>query len=159
MKAHSGLPLGTAFLALVLAVLALAASAGPAAAQSVSLSCLGGARLSDGDLAQGTTIVVAWASWSPRSRDIAERVSALAGRWGGRARVVTVNFQEEPPAVERFLAGKKLGAPVCLDTDGTFSRKYNVATLPGLLVVKNGEVKYHGKLPDDPDPVLTDALR
>jgi thiol-disulfide isomerase/thioredoxin len=144
-------------IAILVAVLALPVL--PAGAQEVSLSCLGGGRLGDGELARGTTIVVVWASWSPRSRDVAERVGSLAGRWGSRARVMTVNFQEDGPAVQKFLAGKSLGAPVCLDPDGAFSRKYNVATLPGLLVVKDGQVAYRGKLPDDPDQVLGDLLR
>jgi len=141
--------------------LVAAGVAGPVRAQEpgVSLNCLGGARLSDGDLARGTTIVVVWASWSPRSRGIVERVSPLAGRWGGQARVVTVNFQEDRQAVEAFLAGKNLGAPVCLDPDGAFSRKYNVATLPGLLIVKDGQVAYRGKLPDDADGVIAGLLR
>ncbi|MFP5287091.1 MAG: TlpA family protein disulfide reductase, partial [Thermoanaerobaculia bacterium] len=119
----------------------------------------GGESLSDADLARGATIVVVWASWSPRSRDIAGRVAPLVSRWSGRARVVTVNFQEDRQAVSGFLAGKALGAPVCLDPDGAFSKKYNVATLPGLLVVKDGQVAYRGKLPDDPDRVLADLLR
>jgi thiol-disulfide isomerase/thioredoxin len=146
--------LGLAVLAAALALPAL-----PAAAQEVSLSCLGGGRLSEADLTRGTTIVVVWASWSPRSRDVAQRVGPLAERWGGRARVMTVNFQEDGPAVQKFLAGKSLGAPVCLDPDGAFSRKYNVATLPGLLVVKDGQVAYRGKLPDDPDQVIGELLR
>jgi thiol-disulfide isomerase/thioredoxin len=144
--------------ALLAAALLPAAFASPARAQDMNLSCLGGGHLGDAELARGTTIVVVWASWSPRSRDIAARVSALAGRWGARARVVTVNFQEDRPIFERFLAGKALGAPICLDGDGAFSRKYNVATLPGLLVVKDGEVAYHGKLPDNPDQVIGDLL-
>jgi thiol-disulfide isomerase/thioredoxin len=139
-------------------LLLMLASAGSLSAQEDSLSCLGGTRLSAADLAHGTTIVVVWASWSPRSRDIVERVNALAGRWGGQAHVVTVNFQEERPAVERFLAGKHLGVPVCLDPDGAFSRKYNVATLPGLLVVKDGQVAFHGKLADDADQTLAGLL-
>jgi thiol-disulfide isomerase/thioredoxin len=141
-----------------LLLLLMPAFAGGLSAQEDSLSCLGGTRLSEADLAHGTTIVVVWASWSPRSRDIVERVNALAGRWGGRARVVTVNFQEERPVAERFLAGKHLGVPVCLDPDGAFSRKYNVATLPGLLVVKDGQVAYHGKLADDADQTLAGLL-
>jgi thiol-disulfide isomerase/thioredoxin len=141
-----------------LLLLALAGRLSAQSPQDDSLACLGGSHLSEADLAHGTTIVVVWASWSPRSRDIAERVNALAGRWGGRARVVTVNFQEERPAAERFLAGKHLGAPVCLDPDGAFSRKYNVATLPGLLVVKDGQVAYHGKLADDADQTLAGLI-
>lgn len=132
----------------------------PVRAQEVNLSCLGGGgRLAEADLARGATIVVIWASWSPRSRDIAERVAPLASQWGGRARFVTVNFQEDRATVERFLAGKSLGAPICLDPDGAFSKKYNIATLPGLLVLKDGQVAYRGKLPDDPGQVISAALR
>lgn len=148
-------------LGLAVLALALVCLAAPAAvrAEDVNLSCLGGGHLTDADLGRGTTIVVVWASWSPRSRGIAERVGPLASRWGGRARVVTVNFQEDGPAVEHFLAGKSLGAQVCLDPDGTFSHKYNVATLPGLVVLKDGQVAYHGKLPDDPDSVIAPAVK
>lgn len=145
----------------ILAVTVLAASflSVPAGAQGVRLSCLQGESLGEADLARGATVVVVWASWSPRSRDIVERVNPLASRWGGRARVVTVNFQEDRQAVALFLTGKSLTAPVCLDQDGSFSKKYNVANLPGLLVVKDGQVVYRGKLPDDPDGVLADLLR
>ncbi len=146
-----------AILVAALAMLTLAPLA--SWAEDVNLSCLGGTRLSDADLARGTTIVVVWASWSPRSRDIAERVTALANRWGGRARIAAVDFQEDRQAVEHFLAGKSLGAPVCLDSDGVFSRKYSVATLPGLVVIKDGKVAHRGKLAEDSDQVLADLLR
>jgi thiol-disulfide isomerase/thioredoxin len=145
--------------ALLLALLSLALLPGAVRAEDVNLTCLGGGHLTDADLARGTTIVVVWASWSPRSRNIAERVGPLAARWGGSARVVTVSFQEDGAAVQRFLAGKSLGAPVCLDPDGVFSHKYNVATLPGLVVVKDGQAGYRGKMPDDPDAVIAPLLR
>jgi thiol-disulfide isomerase/thioredoxin len=144
---------------LALALVSLAALPGLARAEDLNLSCLGGSRLTDAELGRGATIVVVWASWSPRSRDIAERVGPLAARWGGRARVATVNFQEDGPVVERFLHGKSLGAPVCLDPDGVFSARYGVATLPGLVVLKDGQAVYRGKLPDDPDPVIAPALK
>lgn len=160
MKTFSspGVRLGGAILALFLVSLALLPG-GARAQEAINLTCLGGGRLTDADLGRGATIVVVWASWSPRSRDIAERVGPLAARWGGSARVVTVSFQEDGAAVQRFLAGKSLGAPVCLDPDGTFSRKYSVATLPGLVVIKDGQAGYHGKLPDDPDAVIAPLLR
>jgi thiol-disulfide isomerase/thioredoxin len=129
------------------------------AADDAALSCLGGARLSDADLAHGATVVVVWASWSPRSRDIAEHVGALAGKWGSRARVVAVSFQEDRAVVERFAAGKSFGAPVCLDPDGNFARKYNIASLPGLVVFRDGQVVHRGKLGEDADQVLAAALR
>jgi thiol-disulfide isomerase/thioredoxin len=149
-----------AWLAPALAALLLCAAAVSAQAQlqEVRLQGLQGERLGDSDLSQGTTIVVFWTSWSPHSRDIVARVNPLAQRWGGRARVVTVNFQEDRQTVESFLSGKGLGSPVFLDTDGAFSRKYAVATLPGLLIIRDGQVVYKGRLPDDADRVIADFL-
>jgi len=144
--------------AFVLGLLVLAGWARVSAAQEINLSCLGGEHLSEADMSRGVNIVVVWASWSPRSRDIVQRVNPIASRWKGSARVSTVNFQEDRPAVEGFLGGKSLGAPVCLDPDGLFSHKYNVANLPGLLVVKDGQVLYHGKLPDDPYRAIAEFL-
>src|SRR5882672_7074157 len=95
-------------LPLTLLALACLFAAGSAAAQDIRLQGLKGEHLADADMAKGTTIVVFWTSWSPHSRDIVARVNPLAQRWGGKARVVTVNFQEERPAVESFLAGKGL---------------------------------------------------
>ncbi|MFL6235075.1 MAG: TlpA family protein disulfide reductase [Thermoanaerobaculia bacterium] len=154
ISSASRVRLGAAVLALAL----LPLLPGSVRAEDVNLSCLGGGHLSDADLGRGATIVVVWASWSPRSRDIAERVGPLAARWSGSARVVTVNFQEDGAAVQRFLAGKSLGAAVCLDPEGAFSRKYNVATLPGMVVIKDGQAGYHGKMPDDPDAVIAPLL-
>ena len=156
MKPSSSLRGG---LGATLLALALLPAALPLRAEEVNLSCLGGGHLNDADLAHGVTIVVVWASWSPRSRGIADRVGPLASRWGGRARVVTVDFQEDGAVVERFLGGKGLGAPVCLDPEGTFSHNYKVATLPGLVVLKDGQAVYAGKLPDDPDSVIAPAVR
>ena len=144
--------------AALLAVLAGLAGMAPASAQGLALQGLGGERLSEADLAQGATIFVVWASWSPHSRDIVARVNPLVQRWSGKARVVTVNFQEDRQAVQGFLNGKNLGAPVFLDSDGAFSKKYAVATLPGLLIIKDGRVAYRGKLPDDPDRVIVEIL-
>jgi hypothetical protein len=144
---------------LVAALLASLLLGGPAAfAQETKLTGLKGERLSDSDLVRGAIVVVVWASWSPRSRDIVERVRLLTGRWGQRARVVTVDFEEDRPTVEAFLAGKALGVPVFLDTEGAFSKKYAITSLPGLLVLKEGKSVYHGKLPDDPDRLIADLL-
>lgn len=144
----------------VLATLVGVAGLAPAAAaDELRLQGLRGERISEADLAQGATIFIVWASWSPHSRNIVERVNPLAQRWGGKARVVTVNFQEEKGAVDGFLAGKNLGVPVFLDADGSFSKKYAVATLPGLLVIKDGRVAYRGRLPEDPDRILTEILQ
>jgi thiol-disulfide isomerase/thioredoxin len=142
----------------VLVCLLAAGSAGAQPSQDIRLQGLQGERLADADMAKGTTIIVFWASWSPHSRDIVARVNPLAQRWGGKARVVTVNFQEERQAVDSFLAGKGLSVSVFLDGDGGFARKYSVSTLPGLLIVRDGKPVYRGRLPDDPDRVIAENL-
>lgn len=131
----------------------------PAPAQDVRLPGLQGGQLTGGDLAQGSTIVVVWASWSPRGKDVVERVNAIERRWGSRARVVTVNFQEDRPTVQGFLSGQSLAVPVYLDADGAFSKKYAVTSLPALLVIRSGEVAFNGRLPPDPSSILDEALR
>lgn len=150
-------PLVALVAALAVLSLLLIPLAVPAEAQG-PLQGLGGERLAEADLARGTTIIVVWASWSPRGKDIAGRVNQIASRWGSDARVVTVNFQEDRATVEEFLQGKNLRAPVFLDTDGSFSKKNAVTNLPGLLVVKDGSTAFRGKLPDDPDAVISQIL-
>lgn len=145
-------------LAALCAAFALLAAAVPANAQGVLLRGLGGEQLAEADLAQGATIFVVWTSWSPHCRDIVERVNPLVQRWSGKARVVTLNFQDNRQAVEGFLAGKQLGTTVFLDTDGAFSKKYALTNLPGLLIIKDGKVVYKGKLPGDPDRVIVEVL-
>lgn len=144
--------------AVALALL-LAAAAGAAQAQGPSIACADGGSLSLAEVEQGTTIAVFWASWSPRSRDVFERINAIAGKWGGQARVVAINYQEDPGEVRRFLAGRKANAPVCFDVDGSFSKKFKVSTLPVLLILKNGSPAGQGRLGDDADSVIAEAIR
>lgn len=145
--------------AVALALLAVI-TAGAAAAQGrFRLPGLRGGALTSADLERGTHVLVVWASWSPRCRDIVERANAISARWNGEARVVTVVFQEEPAAVEEFLRGKSLAAPTYLDRDGEFSKAHAVTSLPGLVVLRDGEARYQGRLPADPDRAIAEALR
>ena len=128
-------------------------------AQGLGLQGLRGERLSEADLAQGATIFVVWASWSPHSRDIVDRVNPLASAGAARRGWSRSTSRRTAGRSRGFLSGKDLAAPVFLDADGAFSKKYAVATLPGLLIVKDGQVAYRGKLPDDPDRVIVEILR
>jgi thiol-disulfide isomerase/thioredoxin len=155
-RGRNGLAGRVALLGAVLGVsLALAASV----PSGVRLSGLGGGELTSAELGRGKTLVVVWASWSPRCRDIVDRVNALDARWRGEARVVTVDFQEEPAAIQAFLKGKGLASPVYLDRDGEFSKSLAVTSLPGLVVVRDGEIRYQGRLPADADAAISEALR
>lgn len=132
----------------------------PAAAQpGGSLPGLAGGQLSAADLAQGTHIIVVWASWSPRCRDISPRVNDLVQKLSGQGRVVTVNFQEEAAAIDDFVRQHPLNAPIFLDRDGEFSKGHAVTTLPGLIVVRQGEVLYQGRLAAEADSQVQDLLR
>lgn len=139
--------------------LLLAVLAGAATAQPWELRGLHGERLTDADVSRGNVIVVVWASWSPRGRGIAERVNAIAQAWDGRARIVTVNFQEEAPAVQAYVTAHGLRPTVFLDADGAFSKRYAIATLPGLVVFHGGNAVFKGKLPDDAEATIASALR
>ncbi len=118
----------------------------------------GGAALQPADIESGAVIMVFWAGWSPRCRDIVERTNAIADEWSGRARVVTVNFQEEPDAVREFLDGK-LKVPTYLDSDGAFSKQHTMTSLPGLLIYEDGKVEFRGKLPADPSGLIAQTLK
>ncbi len=149
----------TGLAALALASLGFVLADGLSAAPGTSLPGLRGGRLSDADLASGSHVLVVWASWSPRCRDIVPRVNDLGRRLGSRARLVTVNFQEDPPAIEAFLRQQPLEAPVFLDRDGEFSKGHAVTTLPGLIVVRDGQVVFQGRLETDAAAQVEQLLR
>jgi len=130
----------------------------PAHAQPGELQGFSGASLGQSELGQGTKILVFWTSWSPRCRDIFPRLEALQARWGSRAEIVAVNFEEDRGAVAQFIGGAKPGTRIVLDLDGALAKKHGITNLPGLLVLRNGEVAYSGKLPDDPDSLLARLL-
>lgn len=148
----------TSMAAAMIAAAGLLAPASLAQGRSPSLAGMEGGELTEANLLSGNAIVVIWASWSPRGRDIVQRVNAIEKQWGSGTRVVTVNYQEERAAIESFLAGKNLAAPVYLDVRGAFSKKNAVTTLPGVLIYKDGELAYRGKLPADANALIERIL-
>jgi len=144
----------------LLAVFALLiAVSAPGRAQQLELPGLDGGRLAEGELSQGTHIIVFWTSWAPRGRDLVKRVNGLVERWGARVRVTTVNFQEDERAVRAFLQGKAaLRAKVFLDRDGTLSKRHRVNSAPWLLILEDGDVAFNERFPADPDSVVARIL-
>ena len=145
---------------LIAIVLVLTAVPVPLAAQggAIRLPGLTGGQLTQEDLGQGVVIVVVWATWSPRSRDIVPRVNSIVDRWGDQARVDMIDFQEDAPTVKKFLAGKNPKAKVYLDEDGAFSKKYSVTHLPSMLIFKDGNKSFSGKLPNDPHTLISQTI-
>jgi thiol-disulfide isomerase/thioredoxin len=149
---------------LVVGVLLVGVLLAPMSAdEGTSLDGLQGGRLTSNDLAKGTVILVVWASWSPRCRDIVTRLNQLDSAWSSKARLVSVVFQEEPAVVKHFLEGHRLeghrlGPPVYVDRTGAFSKKHAVSTVPWLLIFQDGQITFRGKLPTNPGPVIQRAL-
>lgn len=142
-----------------ISLVALLATVSPAAAEWSLPRLSGDAPLDQAAIASGPVIVVVWTTWSPRGRNIVERLNGIRSAWGDRARVVSVVFQESPEAVSRFLDGKKLAVPVFLDSgNAEFSKRYNVTQVPRLLVFKDGVIAVNVNLTDDPDPLIAGAL-
>ncbi len=142
----------------VFALTLLAVSSG-VQAQELRLDGLAGGKLGESELAKGSHVIVFWASWSPRGRDVVDRVNTIAERWKGNARVLTVNFQEDPAAVRAFLNGKAaLQAEVFMDRDGELSKKYRVNSAPWLVILEGGRMSLSEKLPTDPNPAIARVL-
>lgn len=139
----------------LVALTALFALAPPAMAaiEVAGLTHLDGTAVDAGEVSENAIFVV-FSSWSPKCRDIVERVNDIHAEWGGKARVFLVNFQEDRAAVNKFLANRSLKVDVLLDLDAAFSKKHKITYLPSLLAVKDGNAAFRGKLPVDIKPVL-----
>ncbi len=129
-----------------------------AVSNDIILPGLNGGQLAEADLDSGSHVIVVWASWSPHCRDIVERVNRLNSTWSSKVRISTVVFQESPEKIRAFLRRKNMLAPIFLDTDGVFSKKHAVTSLPGLLIVDSGRVAFNGKLPANPDSLLSQTF-
>ncbi len=123
-----------------------------------SLPGLDRAPLTEADLEHGTTLLVVWATWSPRCRGVAARIDRLAEVWGGAARVASVVFQEDAESIRETVGRSGLDAAVYLDLSGDFSRRHAVTTLPMLLIFRDGELAFRGKLAASPDAVIERIL-
>lgn len=118
---------------------------------------LAGDRLTERDLADSQVLAVFWSSWSPRCRDLPARLADVASRFGGRVRVVAINYQEDRKAAGGLLRGT--GVPVYLDADGSFAKRFGIATLPGAVLFRRGDAVWHGRLDDAALPEIERALQ
>jgi thiol-disulfide isomerase/thioredoxin len=143
-------PLGLLMLVLALVGVFTAPAIGQ---QPEGLLTLDGQRVA-AEALEGDAIVVFFASWSPRCRDVVERATDLEKEWGKRARVFLVAFQESEEDVRAFLAGVEPEVEVLRDVDGSFSKRHGITTLPSLLVLEGGATVFRGRLTTDAQSVL-----
>jgi thiol-disulfide isomerase/thioredoxin len=144
---------------LVLAVAALSVVP-PLVAQGkqFQLQGLKGGSVGASDLGKGVYIAIVFASWSPRGRDVVQRANQINEKWGDQAKVIMVDFQEDKGEVEAFLSGQSPTVPVYLDRDGSFSKRYSVTHLPGLLILQDGKAVFSGRLTRDSNAVISQTL-
>jgi thiol-disulfide isomerase/thioredoxin len=128
------------------------------ASGEVFLEALNGAALTEADLARDDVLAVFWASWSPRCRDLEGQIHSLRERWGKRARIIAINFQEDESTIRRFLGPDADLLPIYLDLSGAFARDHGVTTLPALVIFHHGEGLYQGRLTDDTDRRIARVL-
>jgi len=149
----------TLMLALALAVTPVTvAREGARGSDRLTLPGLDREPLTVADLEVGSTLLVVWASWSPRCRGVGARIDRLAATWSARARVASVVFQEDAETARAAAGREGLEAPVYLDLTGDFSKQHAVTTLPMLLIFRGGELAFRGKLAANPDPVIERIL-
>lgn len=129
------------------------------AAEDLTLPGVNGGSLKSSSLENGTHIMVFFASWSPRCRTIVEQTERLEERFGDRARVLLVDFQEDAAAVRKFVAQHPTELPIYLDRDGAFSKRYAVTNLPHLVVLQEGRTRLETGFPADAAQAVAEALR
>lgn len=151
--------LSSGLVALTLLLGAFACQADAASDSKLHIKGLDRGSLSDADLNSGTSILIFFAGWSPRCRDVVVRANRIQGNWGNKARVSLIDFQESEADIRSFLKGSNPTVPVYLDSDGEFSKRFAVTQLPYLLVVRDGKVLSQGRLPEDADKAIATALK
>jgi thioredoxin-like negative regulator of GroEL len=125
---------------------------------SPNLPGLRGDSLGEAELRRGDTVIVIWASWSPRCRDVGQRLTALEGALSG-TRVVSISYQEERDAAATFVRDNGVPGSVYLDRDGAFARRHGVSTLPSYVVFRDGAAVAQGRLSDRSLSEIGGALR
>lgn len=139
-------------------LIGLAFSAHGQAEDAPRLPGLGGDSFSESDLARGTTVVVLWASWSPKCRAVPAQIATLESSLGG-VRIVSVSYQEDEAAAAAFARQGALRGAIYLDRDGAFARRVGLATLPAFIVYRDGAVLLRGRLGDESASQISAALR
>lgn len=135
------------------AILALLLLSPAGAVEIAGLTHLDGTSVKADDV-PGDSLFIVFSTWSPKCRDILERVNELQEDWGDRTDIFLVNFQEDKAAVDEFVGGRSLSVPVLLDREASFSKKHKITYLPSVLAVKDGSAAFRGRLPVDAKPIL-----
>ena len=95
------------------------------------------------DLRGRAVLLNFWATWCEPCRAEMPSLQALAEREGSQRLVIlTVNFKEATPAVQRFVAQTRLTLPVLQDVQGGVARQWGIYIYPStVLIGADGRVR------------------
>jgi thiol-disulfide isomerase/thioredoxin len=100
-----------------------------------------------------------WASWCGPCRMTMPVIDKLASEFRGKGLVVySVNLREPQSVAEGYIKKKGLSLPVLLDERGDVAGKYQVVSIPSLVIVgRDGKVSSH-MVGAHPEEDLREAL-
>lgn len=144
--------------ALALAVLLAAVAAAPATSgaersagsptpNAFTLPDAGGRPVSLGRfLGKAPVLLAFWATWCPHCAEsvpVLNRLHAAQGKRG--LRILAINYEESPEAVNAFIRSKMVRYPVLFDSDGRVAQSYGVVGIPTyILINRHGTVVFRG---------------
>jgi len=145
MKIH-GFKIYLAVLSTVVLVISPALAAESAfigkPAPSFSLKTINGDGVTMESLKGKGVVLNFWATWcAPCKAEMPALEEAYKKHGGSSFTVIGVNYQQETPAVKRYLKKSAVSFPIVMDTDGVLSKKYAVLGLPSAFFIdRNGIV-------------------
>lgn len=141
-------------------VVANAEAMGPRPATSANTEAPKSTELELSQLRGRPVVLDFWATWCGPCQAESPIVNAIAQRYKDRGlAVVGVNTSDEDGLAAYFVKKKGLSFPIVYDENNAIARKYNVGSLPTLIVVsKEGKIVAirHGVTSDD---ALDDIVR
>ncbi len=101
-------------------------------------------RVREIDFRDRLTLVVFWASWCPPCVEEMPSLNRLRKRYAGRPfRIISVDFQETPTVIARFLQRTPVDFPILLDHDGSAASAWGVFSFPSsFLVDADGRISH-----------------
>ena len=105
------------------------------------------ANLSD-FVGKGPVLMEFWATWCPNCRALEPQMQAVAKKYAGRLRVVTVavSVNQSPERVKAYAARHPIPGTIVFDTKGAATGAYDVPATSYILVLdRAGKVVYTGQ--------------
>ena len=90
------------------------------------------------------TVMNFWASWCPPCVEEIPSLNHLRKLMDGEAfELISINYAEDRARIEKFLKQVKVDFPVLLDSDGSYSARWNVLVFPSTFVIgPDGRIVY-----------------